>query len=210
MAWAADQYVLDGGASANCTSWSDACDQITTAESRAGRGDTIWVGDGSYTGATFNTAASGSTYIYVKKATAAAHGTETGWNSAYGDGVASLTSGITFGSNYWDVDGVSRTSATAGHGFLIASATKTATVTGVSYIALKYIDFQGGGDDNDGPGNDLVYASSAASYITVSYCYLHDTGRTHLLSRGGDYWTLEYSYLARNESVPLEHSESWS
>jgi len=106
-AMAADKFVREGAAGANDGSnWTDAWTSLTTAEASLSRGDTLWVADGSYTGnVTFNVATSGTTAITVKKATAAAHGTETGWSSAYGDGQAVIGSWLSFTTDYWVVDG---------------------------------------------------------------------------------------------------------
>ena len=75
------------------------------------RGDTIWVGDRSYSSITLNKAASGTTPITIKKATAAIHGTSTGWSNAFADGRATI-SDITMVSNYWIVDGQTRKAVT--------------------------------------------------------------------------------------------------
>jgi hypothetical protein len=204
--YAANHYVRQG-ASGNGSDWSNAYSQLPET---LVRGDTYYIADGTYPGYNFNDSESGSTNIYIRKATTSAHGTATGWSNSYGDGQAAFSSGLTFSSNYYEFDGVLRSTKTSGYGFKITTSTKGVTVTGRSHITIKYTDIQGHGDDGDGPNNDLVYASQAASYITISYCYLHDSGRTLLLSRGGTNWILEYSYLYHNESVPAEHSEAWS
>lgn len=146
----ANWYVRDG-ASGSGTSWSDAYDQLTSAETAASRGDTIYVADGSYSGVTFNTATSGTTVITIKKATIADHGTETGWDNAYGDGQATIAS-VIFNSSYWVLDGVT------GDGF----STLPADTTGSNYGF--YIS------DDTGPVAGGVAA--AADNITIRHCYL--------------------------------------
>lgn len=134
LAEAATCYVRDGGTatgtqgiSTNGGSWSQAYDQLSTAETNCARGDTIYVADGTYTGVTLNTAASGTTRIIIKKATIAEHGTETGWDNTYGDGQATFASTITISTNYWTIDGSYRDESNApwswftssGYGFAI-------------------------------------------------------------------------------------------
>ena len=61
-AYGADHYILDGG-SGDGSSWSSAWDDLPATFVR---GDTYYVGEGTYGSHTFGTATSGSTYIYVK------------------------------------------------------------------------------------------------------------------------------------------------
>jgi len=121
----ADKYLREGATGTGSgDDWTNAYTSAVTAETALNRTTqtTLWVADGTYGAVTFNTATSGTTLIYIKKATVAAHGTETGWDNAYGDGVATFTASgtvIEFETAYWTFDGVSRTSATSGHGFKI-------------------------------------------------------------------------------------------
>jgi hypothetical protein len=96
---AADQilYVRDCDGDSSCgtaagTSWTNPYDQLSAAEAainRTANDDVyIYVADGTYTGVTIDAIAHGENMIYIKKATAADHGTDTGWDNAYGDGQA--------------------------------------------------------------------------------------------------------------------------
>jgi hypothetical protein len=205
---AANYYVLDGGTSSACTSWSDACDQLSTAENLAARGDTIYVGDGSYNGVTFNTATSGTTYIYIKKATASAHGTDTGWDNAYGDGVATFTSTgsivWSFSTGYWDVDGVTGggpTAWTTGHGFKLTSSNATYDyfvyfgANGSNNI-LRHIDI--GNSSMPTPGCDrAIYSNLGADNNTFQYCYVHQIGDVGITIGDSSGWVFEYSRFDR-------------
>jgi hypothetical protein len=103
VSFAANHYVRAGATGANNgMDWANA---HTALPSTLVRGDVYYIADGSYGSQTFDDATSGSTYIYVKKATAASHGTNEGWDPSYGDGQAVFTS-WTVGSDYWDFDGV--------------------------------------------------------------------------------------------------------
>lgn len=68
------------------------------------RGNTYYLAGGNYSAKTLSTPASGSTYIYIKKAITASHGTATGWSDTMGVGTATFGT-ITFGSSYWEFDG---------------------------------------------------------------------------------------------------------
>lgn len=210
----ADKYVRDGGSSSACTTWSDACDQLSTAEGVVTRGETIWIADGAYTGEiTFNVANSGTTVITIKKATIAAHGTETGWDNAYGDGTATFSGGFVFTTSYWLLDGVSRTTWTTGYGIKIdrtGSPGRGIEIDGDN-TTVRYVEIQGAGPDDDGtPADDGIYATDSQTAITIQYCYLHDFGRAPFILRGQNNFLLEYSHIARNESTAGQHSEGVS
>ncbi len=83
---------------------SDWINAYTSLPAYLTRGHTYYVADGSYGTYTFDDADSGTTYIYIKKATAADHGTETEWDSSYGDGSADWTY-LDIQTNYLEIDG---------------------------------------------------------------------------------------------------------
>src|SRR5690242_20637237 len=91
---AASHYVRSGASgNGSGSDWANACTDFTGACAVASlvRGDTYYVGTGSYAGRTFNTPASGTLVITIKGATGADHGTSTGWSSAYGVDVTPAT-----------------------------------------------------------------------------------------------------------------------
>src|SRR5262245_44026348 len=79
---AANHYIRSG-ATGNGSDWTNASSALPTS---LVRGDTYYIADGSYSGYTVDDAVSGTQVITLKKATAADHGTDTGWVSTYGDG----------------------------------------------------------------------------------------------------------------------------
>lgn len=108
-AMAATYYVKAGGAGANNGSdWSNAYSSLPTSLVRGG---TYYVATGNYPSYTFDDAESGTSVITVKKATQADHGTETGWQSAYGAGQAVFNSVIRFNTGYYVFDGQTRNEA---------------------------------------------------------------------------------------------------
>ena len=126
------------------------------------RGNVYYIQDGSYGAKFFNTAASGSTYITIKKATAADHGTDTGWASTMGDGQAIFTAPLKFGTSYWIFDGVTRNEADwfagGAYGFVIQSP------SGNYNQSVKI-----GGMTSTG---SYDYGGTTASYVQIKYCYV--------------------------------------
>jgi len=212
----ADKYVVDGG-SGGCSSWSDACDQISTALSSVSRGETIWVGDGTYSAFTANVAESSTTVITIKKATASEHGAETGWSSTYGDGQATLGR-ITVTTGFWTIDGATRDEDDwqDGDSYGFKSTPETFIyipwkdpLYDIDNIITKYVYFVGGGEDGDGgTPNDNVFIYNYGSGTEFQRCYFYNSSRCHIFIVGSDNGVIEYSYFYLNESVPAEHSES--
>lgn len=102
---AANRYVRAGASgSANGADWVNAYNALP---STLVRGDTYYIADGSYPAYTFNDPVSGSMVITVKKATVAAHGTDTGWNNTYGDGQAAFGA-FSIQTAYLVIDGMTR------------------------------------------------------------------------------------------------------
>jgi len=140
------------------------------------RGNTYYLMDGAYAAKEFDTPPSGSTYIYIRKAIntadctrdcTSAHGTDTGWQTSYGDDVAtfSQSNGMSgnekaywrFTTGYWDVSGQKGGGYgrwKTGHGFKIVA--QDGVVSGVT----------GGGKGiliRDNAGTNLV------SYFNISH-----------------------------------------
>lgn len=86
-AHAANHYVRAAASGDGSGSdWANACADFSGSCAVSGlvRGDTYYVGTGTYPSRLFNTAVSGTSVITVKGATAADHGAGTGWSAAYG------------------------------------------------------------------------------------------------------------------------------
>ncbi|MDP2690325.1 MAG: hypothetical protein Q8P48_09475, partial [Deltaproteobacteria bacterium] len=97
---AAVHYVRSGATGAGAD-WANALPSLPPA---LVRGDTYYIADGSYPSYTFDDPQSGSSWIYIKKATAADHGTSAGWQSSYGDGAA-VFSPIKVLTGYYEING---------------------------------------------------------------------------------------------------------
>jgi hypothetical protein len=228
-AYAADQilYVRDCDGDSSCgtgagTSWTNPYDTLDSAESAVDRASYdavyIYVADGSYAATTFNASASGTKMVYIKKATVAEHGTATGWDNSYGDGQATINGQVNFASNYWTLDGVSRTTEISGHGIKIIGATGSNTynvyIDPGDNVTIKYVEMtspnvpieDGCSAANTCTGGGLR-ASGGADNIIVEYCYIHDVALPLFLALDGNGFTFRYSVAERNDSTPAAHSE---
>lgn len=184
---AAERYVLQGGTGRK--DGSDWANAYTSLPSTLTRGDTYYVADGNYPGRTFSTPVSGTLPITIKKATAADHGTSTGWTAAYGDGQASFTSGFQFTTSNWVIDGQTGGGAANGwgqnFGFKITETSDSNAVIKIGQsgtannITIKHVDLQGKGSVSNSGGsmsNDglAIYGSSD---VTLSYFRMSGIGR---------------------------------
>jgi hypothetical protein len=228
---AANHYIRQGASgSANGSDWTNAW---TDLPSTFTRGDTYYVADGTYGGHTFSTAASGTQYITIKKATADEHGTSTGWNSAYGDGQALFTTDpaaytgvFNISSDYWQIDGVTRNESawndSTSYGFHIKVATGTAfeisTIwfkNGCDYVTVQYCNIEHAGMRTNKRHDALQCNESEVdggfSYLTIARNYVHNTNRCFVLFNRTHYITFEYNEMAYmdDNSDPYIHREAW-
>ena len=229
-AMGATLYVRSGGSGGCTTSWSNACGQLTTAISAASRGDTIFVATGSYTTPTFDKAASGSLTITIKKAVptgtvtadypsgmtaAQAHGTDTGWNSSYGEGQATIGGTLTFVSGYWVLDGQKRNesdwSSLSAYGFSIAGVYENSFNTAVGdNITLRHMNIgpDDGTSNQEGYGGAVIYIggfTDIAQNWTVERNYIHN-GRTMVQHAGVHNMLYQYNLFAKNwEKTGIRH-----
>lgn len=142
-------YIRDGGTASTtgtgaCVStgsgdWNtaNACDDLPAT---LVRGATYYFADGTYaTSKNLTTASSGTNRITLIKATESDHGTNTGWQTTYGDGYWTENTtpvnggGATIGNvqiqnNYWTIDG--NTNIVGRYGFSVNAATFS---TGASF-----------------------------------------------------------------------------
>lgn len=196
--FAANLSVRDGCTGDGTGGWgaTDACDQISTAIASAARGDTIWLADGSYTGFTFNVAASGTDKIVIKKATAASHGEPTGWSDSYGDGIPVITSGLTISAPYLFIDGLYNDTC----GIHIVAAD--------DYVYTYYVRVNAGGGNfimqycdigpevRSWPGCDCIgYSVLGADSCTFAHNYFHHMGDLAFTIKDHEGWLFEYNHF---------------
>lgn len=206
--------------------WTNA---YTDLPVRLNRGDTYYLAAGGYGPHTFND--SGSSVITVKRATAADHGTNTGWSDSYvGQAIFTPTAPfdvykgtLTFSTGNYTVDGNGCTTATTGCGIVIDntwphSYAQSIRATGaVSNFTFKYLEIKGAGMDAfyDSGGamtqwESLIYLNGA-SIVFIQNCYLHDSNSAHIKTQGVTTMTVERNIVARNGGNTIHnHGESWA
>lgn len=184
---AANRYVRAGASgSADGSDWTNAYAKLPTTLTR---GDTYYVADGNYPGQQFTAATSGTSVITIKKATIADHGTDTGWQNAYGDGQATFSGMLDFRTSYWIIDGVTGGGVVnnwnQNFGFKIIETNDSNAVIRIGYtstannITIRHVDMQGKGSvglQGGSYGNDGL-AVYGASNVTLSYFWMHGIGR---------------------------------
>ena len=225
LSWAANHYVRSGASGNN--SGSDWTNAYTSLPSSLIRGDTYYIADGNYAAYTFNDAESGSNYIYIKKATVAAHGTETGWDNTYGDGQAVWTTAVTTSTvrvwkvttSYWEFDGVAGTGKGATYGFKVTATGAAGTgnarlievLSPIDYLILKHIEFENRGLFAIDPADDCAYfnvGSGEANNWTISDCYFNSADRLLIYFQRVSDVLIEDTYFYLNESNAASHSEA--
>lgn len=195
------RYVRAGATGAGSgADWNDAFASLPT---QLERGLVYLMADGDYGSAAFDTAPSGTELVVVRKATSESHGTETGWQADYGDGVARFT-GVSFGSSYWLFEGAKGGGPGAwnsGHGFEIVregSACKDNGslidfAPGVAHVTVAHVHAHGA--KYDYPING-VKGTGGNSDLTFRYVSVHTTfGPTFHIGDWKDV-VIEKSYLA--------------
>ncbi|MBW7956881.1 MAG: hypothetical protein H3C68_03200 [Deltaproteobacteria bacterium] len=216
LADAAVHYVR-AGATGNGSDWANALPKLPAT---LVRGDIYYIAAGSYGGYTFDDAQAGSTYIYIRKATAADHGTNTGWNSAYA-GTATFGN-LKFTTGYYDLDGRvggGPGSWTSGHGFKITAAAsgtgKLITIGNVTGIRIRHAEIYFNnlvGASTTSATGDLIYAISGGNDLIIQYCWLHDSARTIFYPIKWSNILFEYNRMERNgiNWSSSNHSELFS
>jgi hypothetical protein len=222
---AANHYIRQGSTGSN--NGSDWTNAWTELPENLVRGDTYYVADGTYGAHTFNDAESGATYISIKKATATDHGTDTGWQSSYGDGQAIFKGLINFIRGYYIWDGITGSGSNYNsYGFKIVplscpSASQLLGIPGIGYSSNQVKNVRvshaamiqcGVGD---GTYNQVgIYslakdASSASSDITISNNYLSNAS-SNMLMRQARNWTIANNYFDGNWSSADNHGQQIS
>jgi len=175
VAQATTYYVL-GGASGNGTSWSSAYSDVSRI-STISAGDTIWIGAGTYTGGFYVNVPN----VSIVRATAANHGTSTGWSNAY-DG--QVTFNPSCGTTFLSMDSGSSS------GFLIdgvmVGSTWKFVVNGIrgslggnyhdegsSGSTIRGIEFNGNADTSCANAEDGLRIMGGTGNI-YEHLYIHD------------------------------------
>jgi len=177
------------------------------------RGATYYIADGKYGSYTFDDPNWGSLFITLKKATLRDHGTNSGWDQSYGDGVAEFGN-LIFSSDYYIIDGQRGGGPgqwETNFGFKVSGSGRLIDISGRHDIQFFHVDMAGPGREVGDNNYDIIYGTNAPYNITISYCYLHDIRRCQIITRSSRNILVEYSKIARNgPSNDGIHKEAWS
>lgn len=163
------RYVRPGGGGARDGSdWANAFDGLPSSLER----DTVyWVGAGNYGGYTFDDGASGTLGITVRKATAQIHGSDTGWNAAYGSGQA-VFGPLRFVTGRYTLDGTEPNGLkTVGQ----MGTKATADIDG-DYIVLRHVEIDGGLQKSNGKqtAGGCNGSNVDGDYVVFDRCEIHN------------------------------------
>jgi hypothetical protein len=181
------RYVRPGGGGAQDGSdWVNAFNGLPGSLER----DTVyWVGAGSYSSYTFDDSASGQAGITVRKATASAHGTDAGWNAAYGSGQA-VFGPLRFNSSRYTVDGTEPNGIKA----VGQMGTTAAADIGSSHIVLRHVEIDGGvqKSNNTQTAGGCMGGKLSGNYVVLDRCDIHNVADDGL-DISGDHIKVLYS-----------------
>lgn len=203
---AANHYILDGG-TGDGTAWDNALDALPSPLTR---GDTYYVGDGSYVTYAFDDAENGVLVITIKKATVADHGTATGWVDTYGDGQAVFAGPANFSTNYWVFDGngthTTPSDNTANYGFKIAAdygpvqdGVNVMDIDG-DYVTIRYAHVFNTYNADDSPAPDNGNCVVGVMALGINHAkfqnnFFENCGQDGFIFDGSTYILFERNYV---------------
>ena len=216
-------YIRAGAAgTATGADWTNACADLPSA---LARGSTYWVAASDSYGTHHFTGDSGTSTITIRRATVAAHGTDTGWNVSY-DGHVTFggTGGAAFlfdeghiainGQSNVTVSGNSLpgiklstdcASGPCGDVFFHAAATS-------DNVSLIYVDLPGLGYNVAGALTGIYgdISTGSVANLLVQYSYIHDfgCGGTPIQIQAFTSPTFDHNHIARNISRSTCHNEA--
>jgi len=158
----------DGGGRQDGSDWANAFNGLPSALER---GTVYWLGAGSYGRYTFDDGASGQSGITLRKATGQAHGTDSGWNAAYGGGQA-VFGPLRFESSRYAVDGGEPNGLrTVGQ----MGTEVTVDVVG-SHIVLRHVEIDGGLKKSGGKqtAGGCNGSNVSGDYVVIDRCEIHN------------------------------------
>ena len=223
----ADRYVRQGATgNGSGTDWTNACPSFSgnCAVSAWVRGETIWVADGTYTTSlSFNKTASGS-LLTMKKATAALHGTDVGWQAAFGDGQAVFTGQMQFSTADWVIDGATRDESNwqnvVSYGFRFNNNSSGGSFrpnsSSATNVTIQYADIGGNVNEVCGqasvpPGSTTFYAPGGPNNWTIRRSHIHNTEIPFLVT-GADNWVIEHNHIGpswQKETISGQDTAGW-
>ncbi len=189
-------------------SWANAWTNLTNIVFT--RGDTYYVAGGTYNAnVIWSKAASGETWIYVKKANAADNSGDAGWNASFATDQAIFNGRVIITTPFWDIDGVTG-SRTNGHGIkmqdLAGQGIGTLLLEGIAKgLSLKHLEIRNS-VYNAPTGIDSLWDNGLGGNKTnwyIGYCYIHECSKDAVSINninGGTSYS-DYSLLFENNWV---------
>jgi hypothetical protein len=185
--WAANHYIRAGATGTG--TGNDWINAYTDIPATLIRGDTYYIAGGNYGKHTFNSIA-GTSYVYLKKATAAECGAVNGWQASYESNQAVFTavSGTvwTISLSYLSVDGVTGSGInSSSYGIKLVQGSDGSqddcigTYGGKqSYLKLQHVELQCPYPDGSAAGlpfneKGMVYGGGLSVGQFIQNCYLH-------------------------------------
>ena len=157
-----------GGGTRDGSDWANAFNGLPPVLER----DTVyWLGAGNYGSYTFDDGASGQLGITLRKATTAAHGSDTGWSAAYGSGQAVFGPLRFDGSRYTLDGGEPNGLRTVGQ-----TGTDTTVHVGGSQIVLRHVEINGGLQKSNGKqiAGGCNGSNVYGDYVVFDRCEVHN------------------------------------
>jgi hypothetical protein len=215
-AYGADHFVRAGASGAGDGSdWTRAW---TTLPDELVRGDTYYVAEGAYGTYAFDDAEAGDEVITVRKATADDHGTDAGWDDAFGRGQASWEQ-WTFSAGRYVLDGVTG-SGDVGSSYGFHLAPSTCDLTGdyhlaefgtnpdCSHVEFRHIFFESCGSTDpyctNGIKSNSYLGENTGSVIARNFFY---GSAVHLVLYHWHDTVVEYNFFDENWSSSSCHGE---
>lgn len=208
---AANFYVrADATGLNNGSDWQNAWTTLPTILSRS---SVYYVADGIYGIYVFDDPTNGFQYIEIRKATASDHGTDVGWASAYGDGVA-YWGELSFQTSYYIFDGVKGYGRDVEvYGFQQnftgrSSPAKALDIDG-DFITIRHLKSYW--DNRDDPtevqSRWLEATTGSPTNVTVSYCYIKELPGLPFYFIASSNVLVEYVVMEGMHSDPTYHAE---
>jgi hypothetical protein len=216
---AGTHYILPTGTGTNSgADWNNACVGFSGAcnPSQMVRGDTYYVGGGSYSSVTFNTPESGTLLITIKGATAADNGTTTGWTSSYGVDTkpASLGYPLSIYNGYVVFDGnVGSGTNGSSYGFTIPTpnCSNVSDVnlgwggTTMNNVRISHFYLPGCVADTETQAISLQTTTTAIGF-TYSYNYINNW-QVAVFDFNGTNLTVDHNIITNGQSYSDNHGD---
>ncbi len=237
LCFAANLFLKAGGTGTGTSNWTNAAPCLKNLT--IARGDVIYIARGNYQSCEalvwdFNVANSGTKTVELRAATAADHGSDTGWTTATMETTGSnqaILHPIRTKKDYFILNGVDRTGYKTGYrlkifntdgiggaqfgpgALLIGDPFGSGGGTPSSNITVKFVQIEGSGFFDPllctwtDRGIQVVAGSGPNTDNKIQSSYVHDVGGESLAVSGAQNMIVEYTAFVRNHSAPACHGE---